>query len=138
MTQASGQPDSQRRRLLRSVYEPSSLDEVAEAVAVATEDEKRIYVERIGSAYRWSLTDPGGMYPLLRITARFLRIDYHRLVIGFRAVAESVHVLCEDPANPDEPDAWAVLYFNGVAEPTDIKARMVLALKPSRSSSRPS
>lgn len=122
--------DPERRRLLRSVYEPSSLDEVAEAVSVATEDEKRIYVERIGSAYRWSLTDPGGLYPLLRITARFLRIDYHRIVIGFRAVAEGVHVLCEDPANPDEPDAWAVLVFDGVAEPTEVEERIVLALKP--------
>lgn len=130
MTDASGQPDSERRRLLRSVYEPSSLDEVAEAVSVATEDEKRIYVERIGSAFRWSLIHPGGMYPLLRITARFLRTDYHRIVIGFRAVAEGLYVLCEDPANPDEPDAWAVLDFDGVAEPTEVEERIVLALKP--------
>jgi len=63
------------------------LDEVAEAVAVATDDERRVYVERIGNAWRWSLTHPGGMYPLLRIAARFLRVDYHRIIIGFRSVA---------------------------------------------------
>jgi hypothetical protein len=133
MTDASGQPDSERRHLLRSIYHPSSVAHVAEAVAVATEHESRIYVERIGSAYRWSLTDPGGMYPLLRITARFLRVDYHRIVIGFRAVTEGVYVLCEDPANPDEPDVWAVLDFDGVAEPTEVRERIVLALKSRRS-----
>jgi len=130
MTDASGQPDSERRRLLRSVYEPSSLDEVAEAVAVATEDENRIYVERIGSAYRWSLTDPGGMYPLLRITARFLRIDYHRIIIGFRAVADGIYVLAGDPESDQDPDAWAVLNFDGAAEPADVKERIVRALEP--------
>lgn len=130
MTDASGQPDSERRRLLRSVYEPSPVDAVAEAVAVATEHENRIYVERLDNSYRWSLTHPGGMYPLLRITARFLQVDYHRIVIGFRAVAEGVYVLCEDPANPDEPDAWAVLDFEGPAEPAEVEERIVLALKP--------
>jgi hypothetical protein len=126
----SNRPDPERQRLARSIFQPSSLDELVEAVAVATEDENRLYVERIGSAYRWSLTDPGGMYPLLRITARFLRIDYHRIVIGFRAVAEGVYVLCEDPADPDQPDAWGVLGFDGVAEPAEVEERIVLALNP--------
>jgi hypothetical protein len=75
-TKPEDAPEPERRGLLRSIFEPSSLDEVAEAVSVATEDEKRIYVERIGGRYRWSLTSAGGMYPLLRITARFLRVDY--------------------------------------------------------------
>jgi hypothetical protein len=124
------QPDPERQRRLRSVYEPSSLDAVAEAVSVATEDEKRIYVERLGDAYRWSVTHRGGMYPLLRITARFLRIDYHGLVIGFRAVAEGVFVVCEDPAEPEEPDAWAVIDFDVPAEPADVAERIVRALEP--------
>ena len=130
MTDACGSFDSERERQLRSVYEPSSLDEVAEAVSVATEDEKRIYVERIGNSYRWSLTHPGGMYPLLRVTARFLRVDYHRIVIGFRAVAECVYVLCEDPAEPVEPDAWSVIDFDGPAEPADVAERIARALEP--------
>ena len=130
MTDDENQPDPERRRLLGSVFDPSSLDEVAEAVAAATEYEKHVYVERLDNSYRWSLTHPGGMYPLLRITARFLQVDYHRIVIGFRAVAEGVYVLCEDPANPDEPDAWAVLDFDGVAEPTEVEEHIVQALNP--------
>lgn len=130
MTDDENQPDPERRRLLRSVFDPSSLDEVAEAVAAATKYEKHVYVERLDNSYRWSLTHPGGMYPLLRITARFLQVDYHRIVIGFRAIAEGVYVLCEDPANPDEPDAWAVIDFNGPAERDDVRDRIVRALQP--------
>jgi hypothetical protein len=122
--------DAERRRLLRSVYQPSSLEEVPEAVSVATENENRIYVERIGRRYRWSLTSAGGMYPLLRITARFLGVDYHSIVIGFRAVTENVFVLCADPAEPDEPDAWAVIDFDGRAEHADVAARIMRALEP--------
>ena len=55
--------DPERRRLLRSIFDPSSLDEVSEAVAVATEYEKHVYVERLDNSYRWSLTDPGGCIP---------------------------------------------------------------------------
>jgi hypothetical protein len=108
------------------------VDTVAEAVSVATEHETRVYVERIGSTYRWSLTDPGGMYPLLRIAARFLRIDYHGLVIGFRAVTDGVFVLAEGPDSDKKSDAWTVLDFDGVAAPSDVKERLVLALKPRR------
>lgn len=130
MTDACGQPDSERRRLLRSVFEPSSLDEVAEAVAAATEYEKHVYVERLDNSYRWSLTSPGGMYPLLRITSRFLRVDYHRIVIGFRAVADGIYVLAKDPESDKEPDAWAVLDFDGPAERADVATRIAQALAP--------
>jgi hypothetical protein len=68
------------------------------------------------------------MYPLLRITALFLRIDYHRLVIGFREVAEGVFVLSKDPAKAEDPDAWAVLDFDGPTAPADVKARIEQAL----------
>jgi hypothetical protein len=129
MTDASGQSDSERRRLLRSVYEPSSLDEVAEAVSVATEYEKHIYVERLDDSYRWSLTSPGGMYPLLRITARFLRIDYQGLVIGFRVVADGVFILAGDPDSDQKPDAWAIIEFDGPAEPVDVVERIMRALE---------
>jgi hypothetical protein len=131
MANTANRPDPERQRFLRSVYEPSSLEEVTEAVAVASENEARLYVERIGSNYRWSLTHSGGMYPLLRITARFLRVDYHRIVIGFRAVAEGVYVLCEDRAKPMEPDAWAVIDFDGPAERADARNCIVQALEPS-------
>ena len=45
-------PDPELVRLLRSVFEPSPLDEVAQAVSVATQHEGRVYVERIGEKYR--------------------------------------------------------------------------------------
>jgi hypothetical protein len=64
------EPDPEQQRLARSIFEPASLDDVAEAAAVATEDEQRLYVERLGNSCRLSLTHPGGMYPLLRIAAR--------------------------------------------------------------------
>jgi hypothetical protein len=69
------------------------------------------------------------MYPLLRITARFLQVDYRRISIGFRAVAEGVYVLCEYPADPNEPDAWAVIEFDGPAEPEHVAERIVQALE---------
>ncbi len=128
MTESENQPDPKRRRLLCSIFEPSSLDEVAEAVSVATKDERQIYVERVGYLWRWSLTHPGGAYPLLRITARFLRRDYHGLVIGFRSIADRVYVLCSDPDSDKDPDAWAVIEFDGPTEPADVAKRIVASL----------
>jgi hypothetical protein len=125
----SRQPDPERRRLARSIFELSPLDDVAEAVAVATKDETRLYVERIGNFYRWSLIHPGGAYPLLRIAARFLQVDYHRIVIGLRAVAEGDCVLSTDPDNAEAPDAWAVIEFDGPADPTEVKERIAQALE---------
>ncbi len=128
MTDYGNQPDPQRVRLYLCIFALSSLDRVAEAVSVATADETRVYVERIGTAYRWSLTHPGGAYPLLRITARFLRIDYHRLVIGFRSIADGVYVLSSDPDSDKDPDSWVVLNFDGPTAPADVKTRIEQAL----------
>jgi hypothetical protein len=128
MAEFGDQPDPRRVRLFLSIFEPSSLHTVAEAVSAATEDETRVYVERIGTAYRWSLTHPGGAYPLLRITARFLRIDYHYLVLGFRSITEGVCVVCGDPDSDKDPDGWAVLDFDGPTAPADVKARIEQAL----------
>lgn len=130
MTQYSDRPDPRRVRLYLCIFTPSSLDRVVEAVSVATADETRVYVERIGTAYRWSLTHPGGAYPLLRTAARFLRIDYHCLVIGFREVAERVYVLCGDPDSDRDPDECAVLDFAGPTAPAEVKQRIVAALDP--------
>ena len=132
LSNSSDKRETERQRLDCSIFVPSSLDQVAEAVSAATDHEKRVYVERIGNSYRWSLTHCGGAYPLLRITARFLRRDYHGLVIGFRSVAEGVCVLRKDSANPEHPDAWAVIEFDGPAESADVKERIVRALEPRR------
>ena len=127
MTDIEDRPDPARQRLFRSVIEPSSLESVAEAVSVATEDERRIYVERAGSGWRWSLTHPGGPYPLLRITARFLRVDHRQITVGFRTAADGVCVLCADPDEPVSADAWAVIDFDGATSPTVVKERILQA-----------
>jgi len=88
-------PNARRLELLRSV--PSPLDEVAEAMSLASETERRFYVERVEGGYRWSFTHPGGGYPLLRIAARFLLVDYTHISIGFRTLDDGMCVLCADP-----------------------------------------
>ena len=112
MTDDAERPDTHRLELLRSVFEPSSLDVVAEAVSVASEHERRIYVEQIDGRHRWSFTHSGGGYPLLRIAARFLRVDYTRISVGFRIVTDGVYVLCAGPQEPTRPRPWAVVDFD--------------------------
>jgi hypothetical protein len=127
MTDIEDRPDPLRQRLFRSVFEPSPLESVAEAVSVATEDERRIYVERVGSRWRWSLTHPGGPYPLLRITARFLRVDHRRITVGFRTVGDGVCVLCPDPDEPLSAGAWAVIDFDEATSSAAVKERILQA-----------
>jgi hypothetical protein len=91
----------------------SALNVVAEAVAAASEIEPVVYVERRGDEYRWSLATTGGGYPLLRISARFLGVDYRRIYVGFRTLPNGTSILCEDPSNIDVPDKWAVLNLSG-------------------------
>src|SRR5207249_1228641 len=104
-------PDARRLELLRSVFEPSTLDDVAQAVAVATETERHIYVERVAGGYRWSLTHPGGGYPVLRVTARNLRVGYPGILVPFRTVEDGVCVLCRDPEETLQAERWAVVEF---------------------------
>ncbi len=94
--------------LTRSIFDPVPLDEVAEALFVASERETSAYVERFGGDYRWSLTHRGGSYPLLRITAAFLQMDYRALAVGFRTVLDGWTVLGDGDGEP-EPDAAAVV-----------------------------
>ena len=110
-----------RVALIQSTRTWSPLETVAEAVATASATERRIYVERRSDLYRWSLAHSGGSYPLLRITARFLDIDYHRIFIGCRTLPDGTSILCEDPGGVEEPDQWTLLDL-----PTPISAEMVL------------
>jgi hypothetical protein len=126
----SREPDPERHRLALSIFQPSSLHTVAQAVAAAAEDQKRVYVERVGDAWRWSLTDSGGPGPLLRTTARFLRTDYRYLSLGCRAVADNIYVLCEDALGDADPDAWAILEFDNPAQTAEIKERIWRAFGP--------
>ena len=130
-------PDPERRRLYQSVFHPSPLDEVAEAVSVATEDHPSIYVEKLGDRFRWSFaTRGGGPYPQLRITAQFLKMDYSALRgVGCREVGDEWCVQIVDESQMG-PDAWAVLAFE---EPTPadevclrVRAELELDEGPSR------
>ena len=109
-------PDPERERLCRSVFRPSPLEEVAEAVSVATERFHDLYVERRGDRYRWSFATKGGPYPLLRITARFLQMDPYSLRgVGSRVIDDG---WCTQIVEGDtEPDASVVLRFD---EPTTV------------------
>jgi hypothetical protein len=84
--------------------------------------------QRIEGGYRWSLMHLGGSYPLLRITARFLRVDYTRITVGFRAVADGVYVLCADPEQPTRAVAWAVVDFARPTSPEGARQSIQLAL----------
>jgi len=98
-----------RVALIQSNRTWSELDKVALAVSIASESERRIYVERRAQLYRWSLAHPGGAYPLLRIAARFLGIDYTRIYVGFRTLPDGTAIICDDPQTVEQPDAWALL-----------------------------
>lgn len=104
-------PDPERAKLLRSVFRPSPLQEVAEAISVASEKFHDFYVERRGDQWRWSFVTRGGPYPLLRITARFLQMDPYSLGgVGSRVVGDGycVQIVQDEEV---EPDAWAILKF---------------------------
>jgi hypothetical protein len=118
-------PDPTRLRLLQSVFEPSPLATVAEAVAVATEHETQIYVERLSDGWRWSLAHRGGPYPLLRITARFLQVNYRKIRIGFRALPDGHSVLCDDPNAFRTAEAAVVINFEPGSSPAAVEQRIL-------------
>jgi hypothetical protein len=117
-------PDPERAQLIRSVFEPSPLESVARAVSVATEKETHLYVERRGDLWRWSLVHGGGPYPLLRVTARFLKMDYTAIYVGYRQIEGGLSVLTRDPEEVIEPDGWAVLSFDGPTTVATITERI--------------
>jgi hypothetical protein len=124
MTYSSREPDPERQRLARSMVVPSSLESVAEAVAAATEWERRIYVERLGDMWRWKLISDGGPYPLLRNTANFLRMDYRALLVGADAGPDGSSIVSTDAGRDVQPDATAVIEFEGPATPAQVEKRI--------------
>ncbi|MFZ6005786.1 MAG: hypothetical protein ACOYXM_17825 [Actinomycetota bacterium] len=117
-------PDPQRAALARSIMRISPLKSVAMAVSVATEHERRVYIERMAGGWRWSPVHPGGGYPLLRITARFLQIDYHHLRVPFRTLDDDNTIVCRNPDRPSRPKAWALIDFDGPATPDEVEIRI--------------
>lgn len=107
-------PDPQRQHLLASTRFRSPVDAVVDAIAVYTEYPGHVYVERFDDGWRWSPAHRGGAYPLLRVTARFLRVDHFRVIVPFRAVGHGWCVLMPDGDDlVFDPAAWTVLSFEG-------------------------
>jgi hypothetical protein len=125
----SASPDPTRAYLLRSVLEASPLTVVAQAVSVATQDARTFYVERLDGGWRWSFVHPGGGYPLLRMTARFLRIDYQQIIVGFRTLAPGICIVCADPDDPAPAQAWALIDFHRPTAASEVAERIADTLK---------
>jgi hypothetical protein len=118
-------PDPERARLFGSVFRPSRLEEVAEAISVATEKFHDFYIERRGDEWRWSFLTKGGPYPLLRISARFLQMDPYSLSgIGTRVVGDEFCVQIVDDYGV-EPDSWVVVTFDKYHSPEEVVTRIV-------------
>jgi hypothetical protein len=106
-------PDPARQDLLRSAFVSSSFDSVVEAVSVASQQCRMLYVDRDSDGWRWSPATRGGGYPLLRITARFLRCDHYRIIVGFRTMENGVCVLMGERDERRVDLVWAVLEVDG-------------------------
>ena len=117
-------PILKRSQLIKSSRDWSTIETVALAVSVATEFQTNVYVERLGESYRWSLIHRGGPYPLLRITAKYLQVDYQSLIVGCREVGDGWSGLNGNETESLEPDAWAVLTFDEPTTAADVAARI--------------
>ena len=114
-----------RRRLIRSIDEWSTLDEVAEAISAASEARRTIYAERLDQGYRWSLAQQGGAYPLLRTAARFLRTDYTKIGTGFPHARRRDVDRLRTPEVSANPDRWTLITFEVPTPIDELKARQI-------------
>ena len=117
-------PILKRSQLIKSSFDWSTIEMAAMAVSLATEFQSKVYVERLGDRYRWSLIHRGGPYPLLRITAKYLQVDYHSIIVGCREVGDGWSGLNGSETESLEPDAWAVLTFDEPTTAADVAARI--------------
>lgn len=115
-------PILKRSQLIKSTAEWSTIETVAMAVSVATEFQTQVYVERLGDRYRWSLIHRGGPYPLLRITAKYLQVDYNSIIVGCREVGDGWSGIMGTETESLEPDTWAILFFKGPTSAADLGA----------------
>lgn len=115
-------PDPERERLFRSVFQQSTLEEAAEAISVATEQFHDFYVGRRSGQYQWSFATQGGPYPLLRITARFLKMDPQYLAgVGSRVIGDwCVQIVPKE----SEPDAWTLIRFEEASTVAQVRTQL--------------
>ena len=122
--------DPAREALARSISTAAPLDEVATAIAAASEHQRLLYVERVPGGYRWSLAHRGGPYPLLRTTALFLRVDYHELFVGCRPLGNGVSIIGTAKDRTPTEGEWTLLELDGPTSAADIKAHIERHLAP--------
>lgn len=101
--------EARRRKLAGTMMEPSRLGDVVDAIATfGSRPHAKVYVERRGSGYRWSVAHRGGPYPLLREVARFLDVEPHAIIVPCAAVDGWTIVAPEGPRMP-RASAWAFI-----------------------------
>ena len=65
----------------------------------------------------------------MRITARFLQVDYFDIYIGFRPVGGGWSALLPDQEDMALPDAQTVLAFGGPTPVAEVEERIQEALR---------
>jgi len=106
---ASRMSAAHRRQLARTMMEPSSVEDVVDAIATfAKRSDAKVYVERRADGLRWSPAHPGGPYAILREVARFLDLDHHTLVVGSAAL-NGTSVAAPKPRRMPKPAAWSFM-----------------------------
>jgi hypothetical protein len=120
--------DDRRRELYLGGSEQTlGLGDLAEALVLASEHSCRVLLS-VTRDYRfgWALTHQGGPYPLLRITARFLGVDYRSMVLPARSVEGTSAVGDPDAERSDETADTQLVHL---AEPLDTAAarRLIVA-----------
>jgi hypothetical protein len=104
------------------------LEDIAEAISVASTVERRVYVERVSDeleGWRWSLQHRGGTYPLLRITARFLKADYGKIVILCAARGGASYLV--QPDDPHRAIKWRFVDLDGPMSPELVEIKILEA-----------
>lgn len=76
-------PEVDLGEYMQSVRRVSSLQEVAAAVSAYSVTRAPVHVEQWADGYRWSPAHGGGPYPLHRVAAQFLQVDYHTFYLPF-------------------------------------------------------
>lgn len=120
----SATPDEEHAALAQTIMETLPLRKVAAAVAAATEHERRVYVERMSRGWRWSLVHAGGPYPLLRVTARFLRMDYRRLMIPTHTLDGRNTIVWRTRNRPSKSGSWALVDFDGPSTAREVEDKI--------------
>lgn len=118
--------DSQRSRLFRAALAPSALEITTEAVAVASAEDRQVYLELSLNGWRWSPVSRDGPYPLLRIAAAFLRRDYSTLAVSAQGVGDGFSVLAPEAAVHDP--MWAIVNLDGKVSAPQARDVIVKAL----------